>query len=51
MIVERTFSMIKPDAIQRDLSGRIIAHFEENGLRIVAQKRLRLTLPQARGVL
>ena len=48
MTIERTFSMIKPDATGRDLSGGINAYFEENGLRIIAQKRLRLTLSQAR---
>lgn len=44
---ERTFSMIKPDATARNITGRVNAYFEDNGLRIVAQKRLRLTLQQA----
>jgi len=45
--VERTLSIIKPDATRRNLTGRINAKFEEQGLRIVAQKRLRLTQDQA----
>jgi len=48
MAVERTLSIIKPDATRRNLTGRINAKFEEAGLRIVAQKRLRLTKTQAR---
>jgi nucleoside-diphosphate kinase len=44
---ERTLSIIKPDATRRNLTGRINAKFEEAGLRIVAQKRLRLTEAQA----
>ncbi|HYF07661.1 MAG TPA: nucleoside-diphosphate kinase, partial [Acetobacteraceae bacterium] len=40
MAIERTFSIIKPDATRRNLTGRINAVFEENGLRIVAQKRI-----------
>jgi nucleoside-diphosphate kinase len=47
MAVERTFSIIKPDATRRDLTGKINARFEENGLRIVAQKRIWMTRPQA----
>jgi nucleoside-diphosphate kinase len=47
MAIERTLSIIKPDATRRNLTGRINAIFEENGLRIVAQKRLRLTREQA----
>ena len=43
MPVERTLSIIKPDATRRNLTGRINAVFEANGLRIVAQKRLRLS--------
>ncbi len=49
MAVERTLSIIKPDATKRDLTGTINARFEEAGLRIVAQKRLRLTRGQAEG--
>ena len=47
MAVERTLSILKPDATRRNLTGRINACFEEAGLRIVAQKRLHLTLAQA----
>jgi nucleoside-diphosphate kinase len=47
MAIERTLSIIKPDATRRNLTGRINAHFEEAGLRIVAQKRLRMTREQA----
>ncbi|MBX6368324.1 MAG: nucleoside-diphosphate kinase [Rhodospirillales bacterium] len=49
MAVERTLSIIKPDATRRNLTGKINARFEENGLRIVAQKRLRLTKEMAEG--
>jgi nucleoside-diphosphate kinase len=47
MTVERTFSIIKPDATARDLTGAINAMIEQAGLRIVAQKRLRITREQA----
>jgi len=47
MAIERTLSIIKPDATRRDLTGRINARFEEAGLRIVAQRRIRLTRAQA----
>ena len=47
MSVERTLSIIKPDATARNITGKINALFEEAGLRIIAQKRLRLTLAQA----
>ncbi len=47
MAVERTLSIIKPDATRRNLTGRINAKFEEAGLRIVAQKRLHLSEAQA----
>jgi nucleoside-diphosphate kinase len=47
MAKERTLSIIKPDATRRNLTGRINAKLEEAGLRIVAQKRLRLTAEQA----
>ena len=43
MTVQRTLSMIKPDATRRNLTGKINAMFEANGLRIIAQKRIRLT--------
>jgi len=47
MTVQRTFSIIKPDATRRNLTGAINAKIEASGLRIVAQKRLRLTEAQA----
>ena len=47
MAVERTFSIIKPDATRRNLTGKINARFEENGLRIVAQRRIWMSRPQA----
>ena len=47
MALERTLSIIKPDATERNLTGEICARFEKAGLRIVAQKRLRLTREQA----
>ena len=47
MAVERTFSIIKPDATRRNLTGKINAHFEDKGLRIVAQKRIWMTSSQA----
>ncbi len=49
MAVERTFSIIKPDAVARNLIGEIISRFENNGLRIVAARMVRLTEEQARG--
>ncbi len=48
MTKQRTFSILKPDATQRNLTGKINAKFEEQGLRIVAQKRLRMSRLQAR---
>ena len=47
MAVERTLSIIKPDATRRNLTGAINDRFEKAGLRIVAQKRLQLTDAQA----
>jgi nucleoside-diphosphate kinase len=47
MATERTFSIIKPDATRRNLTGQINAKFEAAGLRIVAQRRVRLTKAQA----
>ena len=47
MAIERTLSIIKPDATRRNLTGQINARFEQAGLKIVAQKRLRLTREQA----
>ncbi len=48
MAVQRTFSIIKPDATKRNLAGAINAKIEASGLRVVAQRRLRLTEAQAR---
>ena len=47
MAIERTFSIIKPDATARNLTGAINALIEKTGLRIVAQKRIRMTREQA----
>ncbi len=47
MALERTFSIIKPDATRRNLTGKITAMLEDGGLRVVASKRIRLTLEQA----
>jgi nucleoside-diphosphate kinase len=47
MATERTLSILKPDATERNLTGKIIACFEEKGLRVVAQKRLHLSVKAA----
>ncbi len=49
MALERTFSIVKPDATARNLTGRINAMIEAAGLRIVAQRRIRMTEAQAEG--
>ncbi|WP_022698988.1 nucleoside-diphosphate kinase [Euryhalocaulis caribicus] len=49
MAVERTLSIIKPDATKRNLTGRINALIEEAGLRIIAQKRIQMSREQAEG--
>ncbi len=49
MALQRTFSIIKPDATRRNLTGQIIARLEAAGLRIIASKRLQLTRAQAEG--
>src|SRR5215208_2043088 len=49
MAIERTFSIIKPDATARSLTGKIIDKFERAGLRVVAQRRIRMTREQAEG--
>ncbi|WP_306015823.1 nucleoside-diphosphate kinase [Oceanicaulis sp. MMSF_3324] len=49
MAIQRTFSIIKPDATARNLTGAINAKIEEAGLRIIAQKRIRLSKEQAEG--
>jgi len=48
MATERTFSIIKPDATRRNLTGKVNAVIEDAGLRIVAQKRVRLSEAQAK---
>jgi len=47
MAIERTFSMIKPDATRRDLTGKITAKLEDAGLRVVASKRVWMSRRQA----
>src|SRR5437588_6295641 len=47
MTIERTLSIIKPDATRRNLTGAINDHFEKGGLRIIAQKRIQLSPVQA----
>jgi nucleoside-diphosphate kinase len=48
MAVERTLSIIKPDATRRNITGEIVARFEKAGLRVVAQRRIRLSDAQAK---
>ncbi len=48
MAIQRTFSIIKPDATARNLTGKINAVFEDAGLRIVGQRRIRMTEEQAK---
>ena len=47
MAVERTLSIIKPDATRRNLTGKIVAKFEEAGLRVIASRRIRLSKADA----
>ena len=47
MSTERTLSIIKPDATRRNLTGKIVAKFEDAGLRVVASKRIHLTAAEA----
>jgi len=49
MPVERTLSIIKPDAVAKDVIGEIVSRFERNGLRIVAARMLRMSRDQASG--
>ncbi|MEL6789698.1 MAG: nucleoside-diphosphate kinase [Pseudomonadota bacterium] len=49
MALERTFSILKPDATRRNITGKVIAKFEEGGLRVVASKRIHMTTEQAGG--
>jgi nucleoside-diphosphate kinase len=48
-MVERTLSIIKPDAVARNAIGRIVARFEEEGLRICAMRKVHLSLREAEG--
>src|SRR3954469_23841222 len=47
MAVERTLSIVKPDATRRNLTGAIVDRFEKAGLRVIAQRRIRLSKEQA----
>ena len=47
MAIERTFSIIKPDATRRNLVGKIVARLEDAGLRVIAQRRIHMTQTQA----
>ena len=49
MAANRTFSIIKPDATRRNLTGAVVRMLEEAGLRVVASKRIRMTRAQAEG--
>ncbi len=49
MVIERTFSIIKPDGVQKNLIGEVYRRFEQAGLRIVAARMLHLTREQAEG--
>lgn len=48
MATERTLSIIKPDATRRNLTGKIVARFEDAGLRVVASRRIQLSEAQAK---
>ena len=49
MAIERTFSIIKPDAVGKNVIGEIVSRFEKNGLRVIASKMLQLSKQQAQG--
>ena len=49
MAIERTFSIIKPDAVGKNVTGEIVSRFEKNGLQVVASKMLHLSKEQAQG--
>ncbi len=49
MALERTFSILKPDATRRNITGKVLAVLEEAGLRVVAQRRIRMSREQAEG--
>jgi nucleoside-diphosphate kinase len=49
MAIERTFSIIKPDAVGKNVTGDIVSRFEKNGLQVIASKMLHLSKQQAQG--
>ena len=49
MTIERTFSIIKPDAVAKNVIGEIVSRFEQNGLRIIAMRMVHLSREQAEG--
>jgi nucleoside-diphosphate kinase len=49
MAIEQTFSILKPDAVARNLIGKIVGRFEEEGLRIVAMRKMHMSLKEAQG--
>jgi len=49
MAIERTFSIIKPDAVAKNVIGPIVAKLEEGGLRVIASRMIKMTQAQARG--
>ncbi len=49
MAIERTFSIIKPDAVAKNVIGEIVSRFENNGLQVIASKMLHLSKEQAEG--
>ena len=49
MAIERTFSIIKPDAVGKNVTGEIVSRFEKNGLQVIASKMLQLSKQQAQG--
>jgi len=49
MALERTFSIIKPDATRRNITGKVVTKLEEGGLRVVASKRIHMSRAQAEG--
>jgi nucleoside-diphosphate kinase len=49
MAIERTFSIIKPDAVAKNVIGEIVSRFEKNGLRIIAMRMVHLSREQAEG--
>ncbi len=48
-MLQQTFSIVKPDAVKRNLEGKILARIQESGLRIVAMKKIHMTREQAEG--